>query len=171
MEEDGFAQGLLSTLPEAFGIIQRWKLNHIEGKIRETITDHYIDSEVSEESSTTSTTTTRCPDICWVENCETGNRTTIPCPNTTCATTIVPTITTTTIVPTIATTTTVASLNSDCSALQAELTRVKLGLGIGLGSGMAITSGLAAGSYIYFTRRLAQLPTAGFLGGNEITRF
>ncbi|CAF2053164.1 unnamed protein product, partial [Rotaria magnacalcarata] len=152
MEEDGFAQGLLSTLPEAFGIIQRWKLNHIEGKIRETITDHYIDSEVSEET-TTSTTTTRCPDICWVENCETGNRTTIPCPNTTCVTTIVPTIATTTIVPTIATTTTVASLNSDCSALQAELTRVKLGLGIGLGSGMAITSGLAAGSYIYFTRR------------------
>ncbi|CAF1682759.1 unnamed protein product [Rotaria magnacalcarata] len=161
MEEDGFAQGLLSTLPEAFGIIQRWKLNHIEGKIRETITDHYIDSEVSEET-TTSTTTTRCPDICWVENCETGNRTTIPCPNTTCATTIVPTITTTT---------TVASLNSDCSALQAELSRVKLGLGIGLGSGMAITSGLAAGSYIYFTRRLAQLSTAGFVGASEFTQF
>ncbi|CAF3432912.1 unnamed protein product, partial [Rotaria socialis] len=120
---------------------------------------------------TTSTTTTRCPDICWVENCETGNRTTIPCPNTTCATTIVPTITTTTIVPTITTTTTVAALESNCSAIQAELTRVKLGLGIGLGSGMAITSGLAVGSYIYFTRRLAQLPTAGFGGGNGITRF
>ncbi|CAF3397567.1 unnamed protein product, partial [Rotaria socialis] len=114
------------------------------------------------DETTTSTTTTRCPDICWVENCETGNRTTIPCPNTTCATTIVPTITTTT---------TVASLQSDCSTLQAELTRVKLGLGIGLGSGMAITSGLAAGSYIYFTRRLAQLSTAEFAGARELTTF
>ncbi|CAF4950786.1 unnamed protein product, partial [Rotaria socialis] len=90
------------------------------------------------------------------------NRTTIPCPNTTCATTIVPTITTTT---------TVAALESNCSAIQAELTRVKLGLGIGLGSGMAITSGLAVGSYIYFTRRLAQLPTAGFGGACEFTQF
>ncbi|CAF5217324.1 unnamed protein product, partial [Rotaria magnacalcarata] len=66
------------------------------------------------------------------------------------------------VVPTT-TTTTVASLISDCSALQDELTRVKLGLGIGLGSGMAITSGLAAGSYIYFTRRLAQLPSPGYI--------
>ncbi|CAF4104791.1 unnamed protein product, partial [Rotaria magnacalcarata] len=71
----------------------------------------------------------------------------------------------------VATTTTVASLQSDCSALQAELTRVKLGLGIGLGSGMAITSGLAAGSYIYFTRRLAQLSSTGFIGRKEFTSF
>ncbi|CAM2729586.1 unnamed protein product, partial [Rotaria socialis] len=70
---------------------------------------------------------------------------------------------------TTTTTTTVASLVSDCSALQAELTRVKLGLGIGLGSGMAITSGLAAGSYIYFTRRLAQLPSPGFIGREQFT--
>ncbi|CAF4046833.1 unnamed protein product [Rotaria magnacalcarata] len=106
-------------------------------------------------TTTTSTTTTRCPDVCWLQNCETGNRTAIPCPNANCT----------------ATTTTVASLQSDCSALQAELTRVKLGLGIGLGSGMAITSGLAAGSYIYFTRRLAQLSSTGFIGRKEFTSF
>ncbi|CAF4659922.1 unnamed protein product [Rotaria socialis] len=142
--------------------------NYLPTKSREFTLEQNISliKENSSDSSlsrtTTSTTTTRCPDICWVENCETGNRTTIPCPNTTCATTIVPTITTTT---------TVASLQSDCSTLQAELTRVKLGLGIGLGSGMAITSGLAAGSYIYFTRRLAQLSTAEFAGARELTTF
>jgi hypothetical protein len=37
--------------------------------------------------------------------------------------------------------------------LQDENYRLKVGLGVGLGSGMLITTGLAIGSYVYFSTR------------------
>ncbi|CAF5164720.1 unnamed protein product, partial [Rotaria sp. Silwood1] len=113
---------------------------------------------------TTTTTTTRCFDICWQEDCETGVNTSIPCPSTTF---LLSSSTTTSNNPstqsstindssssTPSTTTTSSSYSSpNCQNLEDELRRVKLGLGIGLGSGMLITSALAIGTYIYFSRR------------------
>ena len=37
--------------------------------------------------------------------------------------------------------------------LEEENYRLKVGLGVGLGGGMAATTGLAVGSYIYFAQR------------------
>ncbi|CAF3541643.1 unnamed protein product, partial [Rotaria sp. Silwood2] len=68
-------------------------------------------------------------------------------------------------------TTTVTLSTSNCKDLEAELTRVKVGLGVGLGSGMAATTGLAVGTYIYFSRQLAQFTLPPSLGPEHFTRF
>ncbi|CAF1082020.1 unnamed protein product [Rotaria sp. Silwood1] len=102
--------------------------------------------------ATTTTTTTRCFDICWQEDCVTGANTSIHCPTTTIATSSSPPTATTSL------------SKPTCQDLEDELRQVKLGLGLGLGFGMVITSGIAIGTYIYFSRRIAQLliPSASF---------
>ncbi|CAF4765537.1 unnamed protein product, partial [Rotaria sp. Silwood2] len=82
---------------------------------------------------TTSTTTTRCPDQCWRWDCVLLKNISINCTDTATATTIT------------TTTTTTNSIGENCQALRDELTRVKLGLGIGLGSGMMVTNSMAVG--------------------------
>ncbi len=67
----------------------------------------------------------------------------ITCPDLT--STIAP-VTTTTITIDLAT-------QNYIQQLQTENYQLKVGLGVGLGGGMAITSGLAIGSYIYFSKR------------------
>lgn len=89
--------------------------------------------------ATSTTTTTRCFDTCVQIDCVNGTNYSISCPTTTtaCPTTIA----------------TVATTIKDCSSVEAELFRTRLGLGLGLGAGMAVTTGLAIGSYVYFSSR------------------
>ncbi|CAF4130909.1 unnamed protein product [Rotaria sordida] len=120
--------------------------------------------------ATTTTTTTRCFDICWQENCETGANTSIPCPSTAFSTSSSTTTSSSssTFLPPITST---SSPTINCQYLEDELRRVKLGLGIGLGSGMLVTTGLAIGTYIYFSRQLAQYSASSALGPEYLTRF
>jgi len=64
-----------------------------------------------------------------------------------------PDLSSTTAVSTITTTTINLATANYIKQLEQENYQLKVGLGVGLGGGMAITSGLAIGSYVYFSRR------------------
>jgi len=64
-----------------------------------------------------------------------------------------PDLTSTTALVTTATTTVDLTSANLIQELQDENYRLKVGLGVGLGGGMLITTGLAIGTYIYFSRR------------------
>lgn len=61
--------------------------------------------------------------------------------------------TTTTKASTTVSTTTDLTASKRIKELEDENYRLKVGLGVGLGGGMAATTGLAVGSYLYFSSR------------------
>lgn len=93
--------------------------------------------------ATTTTTTTACSDICYHWHCLTNETSNITCPDLS-STTQVTTLTS----PTIS----IATANY-IQQLEKENYQLKVGLGVGLGGGMALTTGAAVGSYVYFARR------------------
>ncbi|CAF3487325.1 unnamed protein product, partial [Adineta steineri] len=53
-----------------------------------------------------------------------------------------------------------ASMANSIQDLQDENYRLKVGLGVGLGAGVLTTGSAAAGTFLYFSRRVAQLQSA-----------
>jgi hypothetical protein len=103
--------------------------------------------------ATTSTTTTTCMPICLAWDCWINiTGTTTPYSN--IGGPVINVATSTQGTTTGGTSTlSDALLSNTIQDLQNENFRLKVGLGAGLGGGMAATSSVAAGLYIYFTKR------------------
>lgn len=78
----------------------------------------------------------------------------------------------TTIAPTTVSTTSDLVASKRIQELEDENYRLKVGLGVGLGGGMAATTGLAVGSYLYFANRVGSSSASAVLqGGPDFARF